>query len=287
MTSPLTSVVISTTAGLTRRMASWTEYAATPMGAPSQAPARRSPSIIALMASQRITEPARRTMTPVPSSDARYTLRLCEDTLAAAGRGALGALNRVLYVRRGGVTVASPPREARLAAGEAWHGAGAGRIVAGEAGALVLRYELVRGAAPLERLEGGTTAVLLEHAIDLDPHAEYLMRADRVDFAPGGVALPHRHRGGGIRCLLAGALEVTVGDAPARRILPGGAWFESGREPVLAVASKDEDTSFIRVAILPREVRGRTSIMYVNPADAERGRPRTYTIFVDEPIDIT
>jgi hypothetical protein len=41
------------------------------------------------------------------------------------------------------------------------------------------------------------------------------------------------------------------------------------------------------VAILPREIRGRTSIMYVNPADAERGRPRTYTIFVDEPIDIS
>src|SRR5215467_10280284 len=109
MTSPSTLVVISTTAGLTRRIASWTEYAATAMGAPSQAPARRSPSITALMTPQRITEPARRTMTPVPSSDARYTLRLCEDTLPAAGRGALGALNRVLYVRRGGVTVVSPP----------------------------------------------------------------------------------------------------------------------------------------------------------------------------------
>src|SRR4029453_10577658 len=89
----------------------------------------------------------------------------------------------------------------------------------------------------------------------------------------GGVALPHRHRGGGLRCLIAGTLDVTVGDAPARQIMPGGAWFESGREPVLAVASKDEPTSFIRVAILPREIRGRTSIMYVNPSDAERGRP--------------
>ena len=225
-------------------------------------------------------------MTPVPSSDARYTLRLCEDTLPAAGRGALGALNRVLYVRRGGVTVVSPPREARLAAGEAWHGAGACQIVAGEAGAAMLRYELVRDAVPLERLAGGTTAVLLAHAIDLDPRAEYLIRADQVDFAPGGVALPHRHRGGGIRCLLAGALEVTVGEAPVRQVTAGGAWFESGREPVLAVASKDEPTSFVRVAILPREIRGRTSIMYVDPKDAERGRPRTYTVFVDEPIEI-
>jgi len=26
--------------------------------------------------------------------------------------------------------------------------------------------------------------------------------------------------------------------------------------------------------------------MYLNPKDAERGRPRTYTVFVDEPIAI-
>jgi quercetin dioxygenase-like cupin family protein len=212
-----------------------------------------------------------------------YTLRLCEDRLPAAGRLRLPALNRVLYARGSAISVGSGAGDARVAEGQAWHGAGACEVAAGHAGAAVLRYELIRGTAPA----GGDAKVLLEHAIDLDPRAEYLMRADRVDFAPGGVALPHRHRGGGIRCLIAGALEVTVGDAPARRLTPGGAWFESGREPVLAVASKDEDTSFIRVAILPREIRGRTSIMYVNPADAERGRPRTYTIFVDEPIDIT
>jgi quercetin dioxygenase-like cupin family protein len=213
-----------------------------------------------------------------------YALRLYEDRLPAAGRLRLPALNRVLYARHGALAVASGAGDARVAEGQAWHGAGACEAAAGEKGAAVLRYELVRGAAPVG---GGDAKVLLEHAIDLDPRAEYLMRADRVDFAPGGVALPHRHRGGGIRCLIAGSLDVTVGDAPARRIAPGGAWFESGREPVLAVASKDEETSFIRVAILPREIRGRTSIMYVNPADAERGRPRTYTVFVDEPIDIT
>src|SRR5262249_3808646 len=176
--------------------------------------------------------------------------------------------------------------EARRAAGEGGQGAGACQIVAGEAGAAMLRYELVRGAVPLERLAAGTTAVLLEHAIDLDPRAEYLIRADQVDFAPGGVALPHRHRGGGIRCLLAGALEVTVGEAPVRKVTPGGAWFESGREPVLAVASRDGPPSSARVATVPREIRGRTSIMYADPKAAEQGRPRTYTVFVDEPIEI-
>ena len=65
---------------------------------------------------------------------------------------------------------------------------------------------------------------------------------------------------------------------------PGDCWFESGREPVLAQASTTEETSFVRCAILPAEIRGATSILYVDPADATRGRPRTYTVFVDEPI---
>jgi quercetin dioxygenase-like cupin family protein len=225
-------------------------------------------------------------MAAVASGNSAHALRLYEDTLPPDAVGALVAQTRVLYARRGTVVIAGASPEARLAEGDAWHGAGACRITADAAGATVLRYELIRTGAPLETVAHVVTRLLLEHAIELDARADYLMRADRVDFAPGGVALPHRHRGGGIRCLLAGTLEVTVGDAPARMVTPGGAWFESGREPVLAIASKDEPTSFVRVAILPREIRGRTSIMYVDPKDAERGRPRTYTVFVDEPIAI-
>jgi len=213
-----------------------------------------------------------------------YALRLCEDALPADARQALPPLNRVIYARRGGVVVASAARDSRVMEDQAWHGAAACEVAADHASATLWRWELIGGAVAADGAHVGTTRVVLEHAIDLDPSAEYLMRADRVDFAPGGVALPHRHRGGGIRCLVSGTLDVTVGAAPARRITPGGAWFESGREPVLAVASKDDATSFIRVAILPREIRGRTSIMYVNPSDAERGRPRTYTVYVDEPI---
>src|SRR5262249_58410136 len=105
--------------------------------------------------------------------------------------------------------------------------------------------------------------------------ADYLMRADGVDFAPGDIAPPHRHRGGGIRCLIAGALEVTVGDAAPRKVAPGGAWFESGREPVLAVASKDEPTSFVRRAIPPRQIPRRAAHQYVDPDGAERRPPPT------------
>jgi quercetin dioxygenase-like cupin family protein len=198
---------------------------------------------------------------------------------------ALPALNRVLYVRAGDLTVTSAGRAAAVPTDAAWHGAAACEVAAGPAGATLLRWELAReGAASGAAPAGAASRALLVHALDLDPRAPYLMRCDRVEFAPGGVALPHRHKGGGVRCLITGALEVTVGEAPARLMRPGSAWFESGREPVLAVSSKEEPTSFIRVAILPREIRGQSSIMYVNPEDAARGRPRTYTVYVDEPI---
>jgi quercetin dioxygenase-like cupin family protein len=168
----------------------------------------------------------------------------------------------------------------------AWHGVG-DVVVAADAPAMVLRFELIAAGKPDARdAESSESRRLLEHPIDLDRTRAWLMRCDRVDFAPGGVALPHGHKGGGIRCLLAGTLEVTVGDRPPRLMLPGDAWFESGREPVLAKASPESATAFVRVSILPREIRGQSSIVYVDPADAGRGRPREYTVYVDEPISL-
>lgn len=184
----------------------------------------------------------------------------------------------MLYAHTGEVTVLHDGVSVTVEADSAWHGAGACAVRARDGAAAVLRWELVRPDA------GRDDEPVLEQTLELADGAAWLMRCDRVDFDPGGVALPHRHRGGGIRCLIAGALEVTVGDEPPRSVRPGGAWFESGREPVVARASATEPTSFIRVAILPAEIRGQSSIMYVDPAAAARGRPRRYTVWVDAPI---
>ena len=183
----------------------------------------------------------------------------------------------MLYAHTGEVIVVHEGASVTVPADSAWHGPGACAVRARETTATALRWELVRPAA------GRDGELVLEQTLDLGP-AAWLMRCDRVDFDPGGVALPHRHRGGGIRCLVAGALEVTVGDEPPRLVRPDGAWFESGREPVLARASATEPTSFIRVAILPADIQGQSSILYVDPADAARGRPRRYTMWVDAPI---
>ena len=214
-----------------------------------------------------------------------YSLRLIEDRLApsAGWETVLSAANRILYVAAGEVIVRGPKaRRGRVAADQAWCGPDAISGLAGTEGAHILRFELVRQPPP--PAAGGT--VVLEHPIRLDGEAGWLMRCDRVDFAPGGVALPHRHRGGGIRRLLRGGLEVTVGEGAARLMRPGDAWFESGREPVLAVAARDAETSFLRVSVLPAAVRGASSIMYVDPDDAARSKPRTYTVYVDQPIDL-
>ena len=206
---------------------------------------------------------------------AGLVLRLLRDRLRANSRAALPAINRVLYLLEGALTVDGKD----VPVNTAWHGASACSVAAGPAGAAVLRYELGRDDTP-----AGATP-LLAQAMRLDPTAAYLMRCDRVDFDLGAEALPHRHKGGGIRCLISGTMELRVEGERDRVVKPGEAWFESGREPVYAKASAEQPTSFIRCSILPREIRGQSSIMYVDPKDAG-SKPRKYTVFVDEPIEL-
>lgn len=215
-----------------------------------------------------------------------WRLRLVEDRLSGGGWLALPEANRVLYLRAGDLLVTHGGQALRVAAGGAWFGASACSLMTEGRGATVLRYELqAADGPPPPDWPGVTSQTLLEHALVLDSAQPYLMRCDRVEFAPGGEALPHRHQGGGIRYLLTGELEVRIGKEGPRQLKPGDAWFESGQEPVHALASKTAPTSFVRVAVLPRAIRGLSSIVYVNPAHAT-ATPRTYTVYVDEPIKI-
>ena len=204
-----------------------------------------------------------------------YSLRLIEDRLAAGTTAPVPRCGapRVLYALSG-TLLGAEATEPVPAVGPADVTARAG-----PEGAHLYRVELVRQPPPPA---GGR--VLLEHPVDLAAGAAWLMRCDRVDFEPGGIAPPHRHRGGGIRCLLRGRLEVTVGEGVPRAVAPGETWFESGREPVRAVSARETETSFIRFSVLPADIRGQSSIVYLDPADAGRGRPRRYTVYVDEPI---
>ena len=123
----------------------------------------------------------------------------------------------------------------------------------------------------------------LSAEVDLDPSVEWVMRCDRVDFPPGGVAHLHTHPGPGIRCLLAGEIRIET-EGSTETYGPFAAWFERGPDPVLAAASPVEETSFVRVMLLPRECEGTRTIRYVNPEDAEKPKTQRATIFFDHAL---
>jgi quercetin dioxygenase-like cupin family protein len=209
-----------------------------------------------------------------------YTLAFYADRLQPkAALAPLAAANRVIYVRGGVATVRAGGQAATLGANGAWHGADGCEVAAGADGALLARWELAPASAAL----AGEPA--LARAIELADPGGYLMRCDRVDFPPGGIAYTHTHRGPGIRCLLAGEIRIEVNGA-AHTVNPGEAWFEAGPDPVLAYASEREPTSFARVMILPRELKGKSSIRYVRPEDEAQPKTQQYQVFCDEFISL-
>jgi quercetin dioxygenase-like cupin family protein len=208
----------------------------------------------------------------------RFVLRLHADTLQPKSAIDWPACHRVLYLRAGDAVVHSGAQAAGLAADSAWHGRDSVKVTAGTAGAALLRWELVPAGA---ETAGGKP--LLAREITLDSAGGHLLRCDRVDFPPGGIAYTHVHRGPGIRCLLAGGIRVET-NGRAHDIAPGEAWFEAGPDPVLALASKEKPTAFVRVMVLPLELLGKSSIRYVRPEDADKPKLQTYRLFADEPL---
>ena len=155
-----------------------------------------------------------------------------------------------------------------LARGEAHFGAAQ---VEGHA----LRWELA-GA----ELEPGSR---LAAEVELDRGREWVVRCDRIDFPPGGVAYTHTHPGPGIRCLLFGSILIESSGS-THAYGPLEPRFESGPEPVFAEASETEATAFVRVMLLPREWEGRRTIRYLDPADEDKPKLQRPTVFFDRPL---
>jgi quercetin dioxygenase-like cupin family protein len=214
---------------------------------------------------------------------AARTLRLYADHLGpkAALAAPLAAATRVIYVHEGDASIRASGQAATLAANSAWHGTVACEATAGSNGATLLRWELVPVDAPAGEAPGADSRLGLARDVELADPGGYLMRLDRVDFPPGGIAYLHTHRGPGIRCLLAGEIRVEVNGA-AHTLQPGEAWFEAGPDPVLAHASERAPTSFARVMILPRELKGKSSIRYVRVEDQDKPKTQRYQVFCDE-----
>ncbi len=111
----------------------------------------------------------------------------------------------------------------------------------------------------------------------------HVVRCDRVDFPPGGIAYRHVHPGEGIRRILHGALTIDRGDGDPRTYRAGESWHEGADDPVLATAG-DEETAFVRVMLLPSEWAGKRTIRYVDPADEDKPRLQRATILLEAPL---
>lgn len=134
----------------------------------------------------------------------------------------------------------------------------------------------------LDQDERDAEGALLSRFVQLDPFAAWVVRCDRVDFPLGGVAPRHTHPGPGIRYLLSGELEIET-EGRTAFYASGGAWFESGPEPVLARASSHLPTAFVRVLVLPAEWAGKRTIRYLEPV-SDVGPRQTATVLLEHAI---
>jgi quercetin dioxygenase-like cupin family protein len=156
---------------------------------------------------------------------------------------------------------------------------------AGETGPNRVVHDLDDGRSLVWELgETEPDGALLSREVELDPSTAWLMRHDRVDFEPGGIAYRHVHPGPGIRYLLFG--RITIDSEGAEHVYgPGEPWFERGPDPVLATTAAGEPSAFVRVMLLPAEWEGKRTIRYVDPADADKPKTQRATIFLEQPVE--
>jgi quercetin dioxygenase-like cupin family protein len=207
------------------------------------------------------------------------TLRLTEDVLSNAGEAALPALPRMIFVVHGLLAI-----DGRALRGEeAWSGEGAVTLSTGREGATLWRFEFLTGEPAAVSMRGMVSREKLAAPLDTLPEGALLLRGDSVAFPPGGCAYLHRHQGPGIRCVIEGGIRIdTRGKSTSYG--PGGAWYETGPDPVFAQAASDRPTRFIRVMILPRALAGKSSIEYLNEDDKAKPKSQSYKLFADMPI---
>jgi quercetin dioxygenase-like cupin family protein len=116
-----------------------------------------------------------------------------------------------------------------------------------------------------------------------DPGPGFVVRCDRVDFPPGGVAYRHVHPGEGMRRILHGELTIDRGDGAPRTYRAGESWHEGADDPVVATAG-DEETAFVRVLVLPADWAGKRTIRYLDPADEDRPKRQRATVLLEAPL---
>jgi hypothetical protein len=207
-------------------------------------------------------------------------LRLYEDVVSSdAAEVSLPALPRMIFLAHGTVTIDGRS----LRDGEAWSGEGAVALKGSREGATLWRWEMAGDAtAGTVAGRGVVCREKLIASLETLPKGPLLLRGDSVAFPAGGCAYLHRHQGPGIRCLYEGGIRIDT-HGRSTSYGPGGAWYESGPDPVFAQAA-DRPTRFIRAMILPAAYRGKSSAEYLNEEDKAKPKVQQYKIFADMPL---
>lgn len=191
-----------------------------------------------------------------------------------------GAATRFLYAREGRFAVAAPAGQASCATGD-------GVLLEGEAcvagsGVLWL-YEVAPVDEPLIGAE--RASVVLSRRISPGFTGPWLVRADRVESTPGSQTPRHGHRGPGIRRLTQGRLMAEIGDE-IDRIDSDRAWFETGGDWVVGTNISEAHSAFVRVMVLPSELRGgKSSFVPASAEEAAKPRAVTYRSFGEALIE--
>ena len=143
----------------------------------------------------------------------------------------------------------------------------------------------VDGPALVWEIGGDGSGAAISEDVDLSAAEDWIVRCDRIDFPPGGVAYRHTHPGAGIRRVLFGSIHI---DAPGHSHTygPGDAWLEDADYPVLATTSEAEPTAFVRVMLLPAEWEGRRTIRYLDPGDETKPKLQRPTVFFDRRLEL-
>ena len=216
----------------------------------------------------------------------QYVLRLYTDHLHPGAVSApLSQIERAIYVVHGDAICRCRGFAASLAPNSAWQGRLGITLTGGSKGVTLLRWELSTSEPTLLAGTGIASVLTLAGEPRIEAGIDYLMRCDRVDFPPGGVAFTHTHQGSGIRCLQEGRIRIET-QGKDFWVEPGNAWFETGPDPVFAQTRSDGPSHFVRVMILPQAIRGKSSIRYIKPEDADKPKTQTYQVFTDEPIQL-
>lgn len=217
----------------------------------------------------------------------KYVFRVYHDRSEKDASVDLPGCIRVIYCVSGAASIKAHDNDMTIEADQAWHGTGNVTVTTTAADTELWRWEFIPADVALCGKIAQSGVISRDagtYNVELDPDFPRMIRCDRVNFPPGGVAWHHIHAGPGVRSLLEGTIYL---DANGKQWqgTPRTTWIEYGPEEVYAKGDDDEPTSFIRVMILPRSYKGKSSITYTRPEEEDLPKVQQYQRYLDEFIE--